>query len=391
MISETFCAAPWTVHNINADGSNTICCVNHKIKYQGDRTEWLRSDEMQEVKRRMLNGESVKGCGKCYGHDADGTKSLRRVYNERTANLINIRRLRDPLYSEIAWFDISISNKCNQKCRICGPYNSTAWYKDAAELADLNWSHTKMPTHNADSSIPRVTEIIKLMQSSASPLTIEMKGGEPLYIPENRQLLKQMIALGLHERTEELRIITNGTQQDAELLSLLQQFPTLNIALSIDATGKLHEYVRGSNLSWDQCRRRWHDLTNLSNLKTLRVANTIYAYTIFDLGNLRTWIESEFGQGLDHADSLLHDPPYLRAKLVPQHMREIAASRLSSDDDMRDILQQTISDTEFGTEFPIEEEIEWLTLKFKQFTRRLDRLRGESLVELVPELAPMMA
>jgi len=391
MFSPTFCAAPWTVYNTNADGSHSLCCVNNKIKYDGNHADWSRSPEMRQVKRRMLAGKPVKGCEKCYAHEAAGSHSLRMLYNARTTEYLQLRRLRDPRYSEISWFDTSISNKCNQKCRICGPYNSTAWYKDAAALADIRWAHPKLP----DQAYPvdrgdTVSRIIDLMSASTAPLIVEMKGGEPLYMSENRQLLKSMIDMGLNERTQELRIITNGTQHDAELLDLLNQFPNLNIALSIDATGKLHEYVRGSNLSWEQCRKRWSVIAGLPNLKTLRISNTVYAYNIFNLGDLKHWVCSEFGQSVQTSDAMLHEPQYLHAKILPLRLRELACSTLPPDSTLRSVLNSDATQEDFGSDQPLEEKLEWLRLKFKQYTRRMDRLRNEDLSGLVPELAEMM-
>jgi hypothetical protein len=388
MISPTFCAAPWTVHCVNADGTAGVCCVNNTVLQSAvDHDIMISSHSIQQMKSDMLAGRPAQGCEKCYDHEAAGIYSLRHHYNDSTGPMLDIARLSDDVYENRTWYDLSLGNKCNQKCRICGPYNSTAWAKDAKSLTDLSWTHVnwrELDSISIDSSVA-IPGILDSMRAAKDKFIIELKGGEPLYMESSRKLISEMIRLGLHEHTAELRIITNGTQHDQTLLSMLEAFPAIDLALSIDATGLLHAYTRGTNLSWDECRRSWNQLAGLGNLKKLRISNTIYAYTLWDLAKLHSWARSEFGRETRMVDAPLHKPRYLHPMIVPQELREKAVQSLEDEVPMKSILADDYVQGELG---PLS--LSQLRDQFKAYTQRLDQLRGESLVDLVPELAELL-
>jgi hypothetical protein len=384
MISETFCAAPWTVHCINANGTAGVCCVNRAAVVDSmDHSTMMQSTAVQQMKQDMLAGRPADGCAKCYDNERSGVYSLRNLYNKITGHRLDRDRLSDPQYENRVWYDLSLGNKCNQKCRICGPHNSTAWYKDAKNFLDLDWAHTGWHRYpRSTDSIDAIPGIIASMHNTRDSFRIELKGGEPLYMDSNRILLAEMIAQGLHERTEELRIITNGTQHDPRLLDMLRQFPHIDLGLSIDATGKLHEYVRGTNMSWDQCRRSWSKIVDLPNISRLRLCNTVYAYTVFDLPVLRQWAHQEFGRLELMSDALLHEPRYLSISILPKHLRQAAAEQLPVQDDMIPVF---LREAESQTDLLEQRE------RFKIFTKRLDAIRSEDLTSLVPELSELLS
>jgi sulfatase maturation enzyme AslB (radical SAM superfamily) len=201
------------------------------------------------------------------------------------------------------------------------------------------------------------------------------------------ELLISMVQLGIHQRTTWVRIFTNGTQYDQKLLDVLAQFPALHLALSIDAVGKLHEYTRGSNVSWDECRRRWARLLELPNIKRLKVSNTIYAYNLHDVGNLHAWARSEFGKDVWIANAVLNGPYMLRNTLLPQQWRESAADLIDGVEfsELVSYLRKPIGPNDFGIR-----SIADVRNHFKLYTQRLDQIRGESILDIVPHLAELM-
>ena len=386
MISPTFCAAPWTVHCVNASGTAGMCCLNHRVTVPVDQhKQLLSSQSLHDIKLGMLAGEHIDGCEKCYSNELLGIYSLRKMYNDLTGQVLDQSRLAEPGYENRVWYDLSLSNLCNQKCRICGQYNSTAWHKDAMAMADLPWAHQN--TYHLDSVLienhSAIDHILASMQASKDEFKIELKGGEPLYLDTSLRLLEEMIKLGLNDRTRELRIMTNGTQYDHRVMQLLELFPSINMSFSIDAIGKLHEYTRGTSITWDQCRRSWQQLIKLPNISKFRVSNTIYAYTILRVPELIDWVHSEFGKQTSMSHSMLHKPKYLRANLVPHHLRQRTVDRLIN---YPALAASLIIDPKSD-----DAEVAERRSQFKLYTQRLDQLRGESLLDLVPELAEMMA
>ena len=139
--------------------------------------------------------------------------------------------------------------------------------------------------------------------------------------------------------------MTNGTQSDPRIIQLLSLFPAVNMSLSIDAVGRLHEYTRGTNLTWDQCRHSWQQLLTLSNIKTLRVSNTIYAYTVLALPELIHWVSAEFGSSVRMSHSMLYKPEFLRANLVSTELRLGVLQSLGHNHSLSQALTQESSDS----------------------------------------------
>lgn len=346
-------------------------------------------DQIDIIKQSMLEGKTIPGCDRCYRDERNNLTSLRQQYIREFLPSLDLTRLAEKNYQNIVYYDLSLEAKCNQKCRICGPYNSTAWLKDAEQMIDLEWAHINhmMRAVPSDQNQISVQKILNTMQATTNDIIIELKGGEPLYMGSVYELLTSMIHLGINERTSWIRIFTNGTQYDQRLLDVLVQFPALNLSISIDAVGKLHEYTRGTNISWDDCRASWARLLTLPNIKRLKVSNTIYAYNLHDVGNLHKWAKSEFGPDVWMANSVLNGPYQLRNTLLPQSWRESAADTIDNPDFSKLVayLRKPIGPGEFGTR-----SLQEVRDHFKLYTQRLDQIRGEKFEDLVPDLAWLM-
>ena len=345
------------------------------------------SDTIAAIKQNMLSGQTSPACDVCYFKENSGQNiSNRQLYNQQLAQNLDVSKLSDPAYANRLHYDLSLSNKCNQKCRICGPNFSTHWIKDAELLADLAWSHVNQDRgpQNLFTGAALIPAIIQSMQSATAPFIVELKGGEPLYNDETFDLLKSMVSLGLNHRCSVLKIITNGTAYSDEMLDLLDQFPMLDLQISIDATGKLHEYTRGTSMSWDQCRHKWQLLTSRLRLQSVLILNTIYVYNAFDQGNLRRWAQSEFGSSVRFCDVLLHGPRYLSLSILPNDILTAAADTMPDDLRLKHTIRQGMPKLDHG-------ELREYRRQFAVYTNRLDRFRGENLAYLVPELAPMLA
>ena len=335
----------------------------------------------------MIAGQKSAECSVCYYQESHGQRiSNRQGYNKTLSNHLDVSKLTELGYSNRLHYDLSLSNKCNQKCRICGPEFSTHWIKDADALQDLGWSHVSKQDRQTtlSSGAALIPGIIESMQSATAPFIVELKGGEPLYNDETFDLLNSMVSLGLNRRCSVLKIITNGTAYSDEMLDLLDQFPMLDLQISIDATGKLHEYTRGTSMSWDQCRHKWQLLTSRLRLQSVLILNTIYVYNAFDQGNLRRWAQSEFGSSVRFCDVLLHGPRYLSLGILPDDILAAAADTMPDDLRLKHKIRQGMPKLDHG-------ELQEYKRQFAVYTKRLDRVRGENLVDLVTELAPMLA
>lgn len=383
-LTGTFCVAPWSVYLTNPDGTTGLCCINRSFNRSAD-DNWRSHESLNVAKHNMLSGSHVKGCEKCYQQEINGIRSMREDYNDLMLDSLDLSRLEDQDYTDKLWFDLSLGRTCNQKCRICGPHNSTGWNKDAKALGDDSWLHTAVPYSHRDEHQLNIGDIINAMHQARHSFYVELKGGEPLQMVTVKTLLDAMIRHDLHLKTAELRFITNGTLYDDSIIDMLKHFPDINLGISIDAVGELHSYTRGSNLPWQTCVESWRYLRRLPNVRTSRVANTIYIYNIFGISDLRQWARSEFGQDVGMADAILHRPGYLSAEILSTDLLQLARDLLAVDDP----LYQTIS----GWMSRNENDSESLLLsreQFKTFTHRLDKIRNQRCLDLIPQLAQLL-
>jgi hypothetical protein len=157
----------------------------------------------------------------------------------------------------------------------------------------------------------------------------------------------------------------------------------LDLQISIDAIGKLHEYTRGTSMSWDQCRHKWQSLTSRLRLQSVLILNTIYVYNAFDQGNLRRWARSEFGTNVRFCDVLLHGPRYLSLGILPDDILAAAADTMPDDLALKHRIAQGLPRMD-------NKELGECRQRFSVFTGRLDQLRGEDIRQLVPKLSPML-
>jgi hypothetical protein len=90
------------------------------------------------------------------------------------------------------------------------------------------------------------------------------------------------------------------------------------------------------------------------------------------------------------ADAMLDTPKYLHAKIVPQHLRDLAVSLLPAGYHMSAVIAAAPTPAEFHNTSDLDETVLLMRERFKTYTTRLDQLRDENLLDVVPELAEMM-
>lgn len=368
-LTPTFCPAPWVELLVNADKTTSLCCVNKTRWAFTSMDSILNAPQRQAARRAMLAGERLESCQKCYFLEERGVKSLRQEYLEDYAGLLDEARLADPDYSPFLYLDLSLSNTCNQKCRSCGPMNSTAWIKDGAKIG---W---KGEVHSSADLIPEI------VAQCGEEVDIEIKGGEPLYMDETAAFLERFAISG--KRIRMLRIITNASTASPKVLDLIGSIPVkrLSFGLSLDAVGPLYNYVRGYKGEFATVEETIALIRRRFPEATFSITNTISILTIFGLADLTRWRDETFGPGVVVRNNVLHQPAMLSARLVPDDLKPGLLTMLDGLKGERNIAQVT----RLLTEDVPEREAQFDA--FRTYTKRLDALRREHLADVLPDLA----
>ena len=85
-VSKTFCILPWTHLATYTDGSLLLCCVaDNDLNLNLNETTLAKawnSDVVKDARQKMLRGEQVSSCARCYREESVGYESHRIAENK---------------------------------------------------------------------------------------------------------------------------------------------------------------------------------------------------------------------------------------------------------------------------------------------------------------------
>ena len=165
-ISPTFCILPWIHLSTRPNGHMRLCCtanassagVFNDQKFKGEagilkkadgrpanfnhtdlKTAW-NAPYMRNVRKNMLQGKIPYPCSKCFKEEAAGYQSKRIWENRLWMKRFNMNELIGQTSGEgevpdkIRYVDLRFGSKCNLKCIMCSPHDSSMWVRDWKKL-----------------------------------------------------------------------------------------------------------------------------------------------------------------------------------------------------------------------------------------------------------------
>ena len=137
------CILPWIHLYGDVQGQYKLCChiptKDSVGTYKEPISSIFNNEKYNKIRNQMLSGGVPKMCKKtCYDIEDLGGESNRQQVNKRFGKFAKLQDFtskdgsisNDPIY-----LDIRFGNKCNFKCRICGTFASSAWFKDANKIS----------------------------------------------------------------------------------------------------------------------------------------------------------------------------------------------------------------------------------------------------------------
>ena len=243
------------------------------------------SDRFEELRSNLKNGIKDPACKVCWDQEERGIKSYRQFSNDSWY---------DPEDETLSVIDITVSNQCNLRCRMCSPIASNLLYKDIKYFKDNNLTD-------------EVEDAVKIKLIGAFPIettksiqwqwmldntdkikVIKASGGEPFYDKKMLELLYKYIETGNAKNTI-LQFHTNATQFTPELINILNEFKSNDHVFSVDGTDKIYEYIRYPATfkeTSDSINLYTNSIKNRSNLKFTLV---VTAYNIFNIADYVKW------------------------------------------------------------------------------------------------------
>lgn len=444
-MSCTFCPMPWNSINLRNNGDLRICCntnsysPNKGIMRKDDGTPYNAGKDdldearnaaiIKEVRQSMLKGEWHPECERCRQEEINGIRSRREYESddwgrkgitlESMSPVTDSDGSIDPELIPIQFFDIRYGNFCNLKCRMCGPTDSHMWYDDFVQLHDR--------THYKDTH-----DLIQLTKNSKGKWDTDqynwfkdsnvywnnfekhtrnaeklyIVGGEPLIIEEHIESLERLIANGTAPKIQ-IEYNTNLTNVTDRILNLWEHFEQIRIGVSIDGFGNVLEYQR-TPIKWPHLYKNMKKLNDNNNINLkCWFAFTVTPFNVFHVPEFMKWkLEESNLTRFNPIDSprplmthhMCHSPKHLNVKVLPEIIKQQVEERyqdyiewIMSTDYSVHVKESFIGICDGITEFMKSESYykEYWPM-FVDNTLRLDHMRNQNVLDIVPELEPLL-
>ena len=382
-MADNFCIMPFVHSFVTPNIISPCCAYTGNIKLNSKEQYW-NSDQLKNIQKNMLDNVRDTGCDICWKKEDRGFSSLRqhsnKIYADHVEDIKQNKKLEHPFY-----IDLRLGNLCNLKCRMCISEWSSQIAGEILDNPNEDWIDT--PTQKVIELDDDTWELLE--QWLPHVRRVFMTGGEPTIIKRNIDYINKIVASG-RGKDVELIFTTNATNINKQFTEIGKEFKSVSYNVSIDAVGTLARYIRYPS-DWDTIEN------NLKNIKHgVSFNTTIQWLNMTRLNEIFDYIENcgiEFG-GIWF--QLVTDPHYLDPIYAPRFMKEKCIT------DINDFLNRPFLNAEkynnilYGElKQGLTQTKEFLTKNIDntqhvdEFLKRmeiLDRLRGQSLFDALPEL-----
>lgn len=370
--SDTWCVLPWAGSCVQPWGHVQPCVYRDDLGTTSF-VEQHSNEALLDLRKSMLAGERPELCSACWKHEIVGLTSPRQYANRAIADRLSLIEKSNPNYYKPRYFELYINNKCNSKCRICKPKFSTAWipeYESDPEIRSLfNYTDEieKLVVKYNHINTEQIHELVDIVSATIGLTTLKLLGGEPFYSEQIQYLLECVLARGSADKVR-LVMNTNGLINNPTMSKLIGKFHSLYLMISIDASGKLNNYIRGTKVPSAKIYENIRSWLKIPTLDGIEIANTVGILNAFDNRALKAEVNQALGMMPIFSDKLLFKPGHLKLHIMPDEYKHY------------------IDHDGFRTAAFTEQENKKLLAKWAKWTTVLDKSRKESIHDLDPRL-----
>ncbi|MBC6415424.1 MAG: twitch domain-containing radical SAM protein [Bdellovibrionales bacterium] len=359
-ISRTFCVYPWIELIVGPTKHLKLCCIassavldSKGVAYDCSKDnlkDYWNSEGLREVRKKMLQGESISSCDHCYYQESIGRISYRQSFNKQwlfsnygkeILKRVNQSRQNDyrveenPLY-----LDIRPGNLCNLSCRMCNPGNSSKIYKEQKELLKtdsgfkdlINEDFFKGDEKEFHNWYKKESLWKSILDWTPSLRQLYFTGGEPTLIKENWKFINYLQEKDFAKNID-LIFNLNCTQVPDKLINTFSHFKSVTITLSIDGYKEVQEYIRYPS-KWKEIENNVIKLVKNRTRKCLfYLSPVVQVYNILNLVDIFDWrdrIEKNYKVNIDMSLIMCTGPEYFDIENLPSSIKEQALSRITS-------------------------------------------------------------
>ncbi len=410
--NKTFCVLPFIHSATLTDGQMPLCCVSEETSgvnlNQQTVSEHWNSRYLKNIRQKMLQGNGVKECRRCYEEEKNGYRSHRVIENKAwreklgdstIEEIVNrVDKSGETSHGVIA-IDLRLGNTCNLQCVMCQPRESSKWkgagnkflqelrdkslkkewkYKNNIKVEHFEWYRNANFWANLKSFLPTLREII-------------IGGGEPMLIKEHLNFIKETAESGEAGHIH-LRYHTNMTIFPEEMIPYWQKFERVEFFSSIDGMEDIGHYVRYP-AKWDVVEKNIRKIDELGDNILLRLLYSVNAMNVHHLPDFIRWVRSENFKKYEHFSSmqsfvhpgLVHWPQYLNIKVLPKEYKKAVTEEFGR---LRDEIGDEPFDKYEGiVNFMNSQDWTDKIPQFNDYVRVLDKTRGTDFYSVFPDLS----
>jgi organic radical activating enzyme len=343
-MNKSYCAAAFNHIYSDSNSRYKLCChafahtseVSMYNSNEHSPFEYFLSPEMENIRDRMLEGQPIGGCEKCYDIEASGYRSPRQYRYNR--HFENSEYPTEPCEVELKLR--IFGNHCNLSCYMCIPYNSTTRAKELKEIGmydqyslgvDYEVLLSKDKFQNIEDDVIKNIHLVK---------TIHFTGGEPFLLPRHYSFLERIP----DEHKEHIFVTydTNGTvleYKGKSVFELLRKFKRTSFCLSCDHYGDKLAFIRHpiDVKSFEDNIRTLQQVSKRDpKFKISELRATISILNVEDLYEIREYYKKEFNIKI-FFNNVVNSPRSLNVKNHPR--KEQLIEKYSGDPSMNSVLK----------------------------------------------------
>jgi hypothetical protein len=411
-MSKVFCDKPFNHNYVHPNGKMRLCCTtiqdlptdNNYNLFDANKhsiDDYWNSNRMREIRRKMIAGEKIRDCERCYRQEEQGAESLRST--EGMDEFI-IDTLPDGTYQKSATtMQIQLGNICNLKCKMCSQMYSHMHGMETKEIGeqDPEWLHwVKEQGANVNNWTNELgikqewyrskeTKLKMFGHISRNITQLVVIGGEPTLIPEFYELFEYCDQQGTL-KDKNVTIVTNLTNTNTKLTKWLPKLKKWQIWASVDGVGERTEYIRYPS-KWNTILNSLEFYRNILNENgNITLSPAVQLLNIDQLDDIVKWWLDWCGGELNERYGFtwlatVWYPLICNPSMAPREWRLKVADKLSEykfDQNYENIINELKRDQHTP------EKYQELQTAFIKYNDRQDQFRGvkKTWRELLPEL-----
>ncbi len=269
--------------------------------------------------------------------------------------------------------------------------NSNLWKKESKLLYNEDFN---IPTRNV-SVDDRFLSDDFFTKNFLYLKQVNFLGGEPLIIKEHSDFLRQCIKHNIAKNIT-LFYTTNLTVVKDELFDLWSEFKHIYLGVSIDGYNEVDDYIRYPS-KWDKIEKNiekvsgWKQELNMD----LQIHSTFQALNVLNYDKLLEWVYSlgDLGFWRLPFSNWVTYPNWYDCRVLSDDLKDMGIERITKFIDSKKDIKWDAGEEQWlgilkSNLVTLKETLddEEAVLKFKVYTKKLDRNRKQHIVNYIPEL-----